>query len=159
MIRFENTVDADAEALATVQKRAFDSQIPEDMQEIGGPPGYDSAEWQLEMMHRGPYMKILVDEQIIGGIILTLTEPDHCHVDRIFLDPAYHSQGIGTQAFAWLEHTYPSVQLWTLRTAAFQLRNQRFYEKLGYRKTGEKEVIPRLILIEYEKRIKRYEDS
>jgi GNAT superfamily N-acetyltransferase len=153
MIRFEIACPEDAARLAEVQKRAFDSQVPDEMPDLGGPPGYDSPAWQAETMQQTPYIKILEDGDILGGIVLRIPEPDHCHVERIFLDPPYHRRGIGTQAFAWLEQTHPQYRLWTLRTPAFALSNQRLYERLGYRKTGEKEIFPGFSLIEYEKRI------
>jgi GNAT superfamily N-acetyltransferase len=153
MVRFEKATEADAEKLMEVQVSAFLSQIPDDKREIGGPPGYDSVEWQVHTMHQVPYIKILTDDQIIGGIVLRPMGADHYHVERIFLHPAYHRRGIGTQAFAWLETTYPQVRVWTLRSPALFTWNQRFYEKLDYRRTGEMEVFPGFVLIEYEKRI------
>jgi RimJ/RimL family protein N-acetyltransferase len=153
MIRFEIAEPADAEQLRDVQMRAFLSQIPAEKPDLGPPPGADSVEWQIERMGEAPYIKILNDGAIIGGIVLEIEEPDHCHVNRIFLDPPYHGRGIGTQAFGWLERTYPQFHRWTLRTAAFQTRNQCFYERIGYVKTGEMEAFPGFILFEYEKRI------
>ena len=154
MLRFEIASPEDAERLMLVQKLAFDSQVPDDMPDLGGPRGYDSVDWQLEMMTQFPYIKILEDDAIIGGILLKPMGPNHCHVDRIFLVPEVHGRGIGTQAFAWLEKTYPQYSLWTLRTPTFHTRNQRFYEMLGYRKTGgEIEIFPGLVLVEFEKRI------
>ena len=154
MIRFEYAVATDAARLMEVQVRAFESQTPPDMPELKGPPGYDSVEWQIQTMQEVPYLKIMEAEAIVGGIVLTPQSPMHCHVERIFLDPPVHSRGIGTQAFAWLEQTYPQYDCWTLRTPLFHLRNQRFYEHLGYVKTGTKEVFPGFVLIEYEKRIR-----
>jgi RimJ/RimL family protein N-acetyltransferase len=153
MIRFEIACEADAARLMEVQKHAFDSQVFEELPNLGGPPGYDSVAWQIETMNQAPYIKLLEDETIIGGIVLEPMGPEHCHLGRIFLDPPYHGRGIGTQAMAWLEKTYPEYRLWTLRTPALNLRNQRLYERLGYRKTGEKEIFPGFVLFEYEKRI------
>lgn len=153
MVCFEKAGEQDAVLLKDVQMRAFLSQVPLDMPDLGGPDGYDSAEWQIEMMHKVPYIKILHDDILIGGIVLEPESADHCHVNRIFLDPPFHGKGIGTQAFAWLEKTYPEFRLWTLRTPAFHIRNQRFYERLGYQRVGELEVFPGFVLVEYEKRM------
>jgi RimJ/RimL family protein N-acetyltransferase len=154
MTRFEIACIEDAVQLSEVQKRAFDSQVPDHMPDLGGPPGYDSVEWQIETMQQTPYIKIRQDGAIVGGIVLEPQGPDHCHVGRIFLDPPFHGLGIGTQAFAWLEKTYPQVTLWTLRTPSYHTRNQRFYERLGYRRTGKDiEVFPGFVLVGFEKRI------
>ncbi|HVK05770.1 MAG TPA: GNAT family N-acetyltransferase [Armatimonadaceae bacterium] len=153
VIRFEAAEEGDAEALARVQKAAFDSQVPPERPDLGGPPGYDAPEWQRETMREAPYFRVLRDGEIVGGIVLRLPEPGHVHVERVFLHPDHHGAGIGTRAFAWLEATHPHVALWTLRTPAFHTRNQRLYERLGYRRTGEVEVFPGFSLVEYEKRI------
>ncbi len=151
MVQFQLTQEDDAAQLTAIQKRAFDSQVPPEMPDLGGPPGYDSVDHQIDMMRRGPYYKVLVDDAIVGGIILDPKSPNHCHVEIVFIDPLLHSQGIGTQAFHWLEATHPQYTLWTLRTPAFHKRNQRFYERLGYVKVGETEVFPGFILFLYEK--------
>lgn len=153
MISFEIAREEDAPALMEVQKIAFDSQVPDHLPDLGGPPGYDTVAWQIETMQQVPYIKILEDGKIIGGIVLEPEEPGHCHVGRIFLHPDVHSRGIGTQAFAWLEATYPLYERWTLRTPSYHTRNRRFYERLGYRVTGEKEIFPGFVLTEYEKRM------
>ena len=71
------------------------------------------------------------------------------HLDLIYIDPAYHNLGIGTQAIQFLERTHPAER-WTLHTPIWAVRNQHFYEKFGYVKVGE-EVYPDITLIAYEK--------
>ena len=50
MIRFEKAKIEDASALALVSKRAFHSDIHCGAPELGGPPGYDSPDWQIHAM-------------------------------------------------------------------------------------------------------------
>ena len=52
------------------------------------------------------------------------------------MHPDYQNQGIGSQAMTFLEETYPHINQWTLDTPVWAKRNQRFYEKHGYVKTG-----------------------
>ena len=153
MIQFEMACEADAVVLKDIQMRAFLSQVPPDMPDLGGPEGYDTVEWQIESMKSAFYIKILSNDEIVGGMVLDEEEPDHCHLNRIFIDPPYHGQGIGTQALQWLEKRFSRYSRWTLRTAAFHIRNQRLYERLGYKRTGEVEIMPGFSLVEYEKRI------
>ena len=154
MIEFEKATEADAAALTRVQVVAFESQLPPELADAGGPEGYDSVAWQVKAMREMPYYKIVRDGEIVGGVVLEVPEPDHAHVERVFLHPDHHGQGIGTRTFAWLEAAHPQITLWTLRTPAFNTRNQRFYERLGYRRTGgQVEILPGFALLEYEKRV------
>ena len=50
-----------------LQKRAFDDDARRfGGLEKGGPPGYDSVEWQQTMMEKTLYYKILREEELIG---------------------------------------------------------------------------------------------
>lgn len=71
-ITFERAAPEDALILTDVQTRTFDDDSRRFAgQSSGGPPGYNSAQWQVEMMLRAEaYYKILADGQIIGGIIV-----------------------------------------------------------------------------------------
>jgi len=167
LIRFEKARVADAETLTEVQRRTFDDDssrfggLP-----AGGPPGYDSVDWTLWAIKMGIYYKILagdrresrspsgVDDRIIGGVILFDMHKRHFNLGRIFVDPDWQDQGIGTQAIRFIEKTFSYVKRWSLDTPEWAVRNHHFYEKLGYVKVGEE--VPtggdmRLYL--YEKRI------
>ena len=89
--------------------------------------------------------------QIIGGFVVFDRGQGHVHVDLIFIDPVYHNRGIGTRAMQFLEQTYSATR-WTLNTPTWAIRNQHFYEKLGYVKVKE-ETHPDIILFWYEKLI------
>ena len=166
VVRFEKARTQDAEALTEVQRRAFDDdsrrfpgQAAGDHREsrsasgVGGPPGYDSVEWTLWAMKAGIYYKILAGPQIIGGMILFDMHKRHFNLGRIFVDPGWQNQGIGSQAIRFVEETFRYVKRWSLDTPAWAVRNHHFYEKLGYVKVGEE--IPKGLNIRlylYEKR-------
>lgn len=76
----------------------------------------------------------------------------HYHLGVIFIDPAYHNQGIGTQAMHFIEKTYLAKR-WTLDTPKYAIRNQHFYEKFAYIKVREFEPDDDITLIAYEKLI------
>jgi GNAT superfamily N-acetyltransferase len=160
-ISFERATPADAEALRDVQVASFHSDA-HTYPGVGltGPQGYDQVESVLEQIREDAYSKIVADGRIIGGMIVSHIEPGHYHLDRIFIDPAYHNLGIGTRAMQFIEREYPAA-LWTLNTPTFARRNQHFYEKSGYVRVGE---FPEpdhadITLIEYEKRVPRTESS
>jgi GNAT superfamily N-acetyltransferase len=152
-IEFERAMPADAEALVKIQIIAFhnDARIYPGV-EIGGPPGYDAVESILSKIEEDDCYKIVYDGQIVGGIVVYDEGEGHYHLDLIYLDPAYHGLGLGTQAMQFLEQQYPAAALWTLDTPAYALRNQHFYEKFGYVKVGEVEEPGGILLFSYEKR-------
>jgi len=164
-IRFEKARIADAEALTEVQRRTFDDDsrrfagqpggpVPHATEGSGGPPGYDSADWTLWAIRAGIYYKILADDQIIGGVILFDMHKRHFNLGRIFIDPDWQNQGIGSQAIGFIEKTFPYVKRWSLDTPEWAVRNHHFYQKLGYVKVGEE--VPKgagIRLFLYEKRV------
>lgn len=151
-ITFERAAAADAEALVKAQIAAFhyDSVLYPGV-EIGGPPGYDSVESTCKKIEEGLSYTIVDAGQIIGGMVAFDMGDGHVHLDLIFIEPAYHNRSIGTQAMSFLEQAHPAG-LWTLDTPSWAIRNQHFYEKLGYVKVKE-ETYPDIVLFGYEKSI------
>jgi RimJ/RimL family protein N-acetyltransferase len=127
---------SDAGALAQVSKAAFDYDIHYGAPGPGGPPGYDSALWQERMMRASDYYKIVMDREIIGGIIVFRKQPREYELGRIFIAPEYQNQGIGTCAFEWLWKSYPMAKRWTLGTPEWNQRTRHFYKKVGFEELG-----------------------
>ena len=71
-------------------------------------------------------------------------------LDVIYVTPEQHGRGIGTRAMRFVEGAHRATR-WTLDTPSWAVRNQHFYEKLGYAKVGET-VYPDITLFAYEKR-------
>ncbi len=152
-LSIERATAADAESLVKVQIAAFhsDAQLYPGV-EIGGPPGYDSVAEMLERIQDSTCYKIIDAGQCIGGMIVFDLGQGHFHLGVIFIDPAYHNRGIGTQAMQYIEQTHAASR-WTLDTPQWAVRNQHFYEKLGYVKKSEHEDEDGTPLIAYEKQI------
>lgn len=150
---FERATPADAADLVKMQIVAFhdDARLYPDEEE-SGPPGYDSVDVMLEKIGEAEVYKIVSDGRIIGGIILYDHGQGEMHLDVINIDPAYHNRGIGTQAMHFIEGAHPAKN-WTLHTPGYAIRNQHFYEKLGYVKT-EEVYDGDFLLFAYEKHIK-----
>ncbi|MDX9955054.1 MAG: GNAT family N-acetyltransferase [Anaerolineae bacterium] len=127
----------DAATLAEISKRAFDSDVACGAPGLGGPPGYDSPQWQRDIMRHGDYYKILLGARIVGGLIVFRKAPREYELGRIFIDPEVQQQGIGMQAVRLMEAAYPLAKRWTLDTPVWNTRTNRFYPKMGYVKTGE----------------------
>ncbi|MBN1200948.1 MAG: GNAT family N-acetyltransferase [Anaerolineae bacterium] len=138
MIRFAKATPADAPALTEVQTRTFDDDSRRFLgRPSGGPPGYDSVAWQIKTMQQAAYYKILVDEQVVGGFIVFNMGRGSFILGRIYVDPDFQDQGIGTQAMQHMESLYPQAKQWALGTPGWATRNHHFYEKLGYIKVRE----------------------
>ncbi|HVU10382.1 MAG TPA: GNAT family N-acetyltransferase [Phototrophicaceae bacterium] len=153
-LAFERAASFDAEALLRVQIAAFNNDaVIYPGVALGGPPGYDRIETVLADIAEEEYYKISYEGRIVGGIGLFEREPGHFHLDVLYVDPSYHNRGIGSQAMAFIEHTYPA-QVWTLDTPTYAVRNQHFYEKFGYVKVGARLEADGITLIEYEKHVR-----
>jgi RimJ/RimL family protein N-acetyltransferase len=132
---------SEAEALAGASMRAFHTDVHYGAPPgpPGGPPGYDSPDWQARVMRFGDYYTILADEQIIGGMIVFRKKTREYELGRIFVEPEYQNQGIGTQAFDFLWDAYPLAKRWTLGTPKWNVRTRHFYAKVGFTEIGEDE--------------------
>lgn len=138
MLTLEPARPDDAAALAEISRRAFDSDVVCGAPGPGGPPGYDSAEWQRSMMaSASAYWKLLLDGRLVGGAIVLSFPRGRYYLARIFLDPDVHRQGVGTQAMNALLASYPEARAWRLETPPWNTRTRAFYENLGFRVVRE----------------------
>jgi GNAT superfamily N-acetyltransferase len=131
----EATID-DAEVLADISKKAFDTDIDVGSPGEGGPPGYDEPEFQVRVMDYFDCYRILLDDETVGGIYVASKTPGHKVLERIFVDPDHHRQGIGTRAMELAMEAYPEALLWTLGTPEWNARTTAFYENLGFVQIG-----------------------
>lgn len=138
MIRFEKAAKADALELKDIQVRAFDEnarQFPS--RERDRPPGYDSVQWQTEMMDNHVYYKMVAQGRIIGGFIVKDHGRECYELVRIFVDPTFQNKGIGAQAVAFMESLFPSARKWRAETPAWATCTHHFFEKMGFEKIKE----------------------
>ncbi|MGE5559674.1 MAG: GNAT family N-acetyltransferase [Chloroflexota bacterium] len=142
MVAFLPADDCDFGELVRTSKIAFDDDVNYGAPSPGGPFGYDSITWHRRAGVWGARLyKIVNDGAIVGGIVV---QPDPHHnprtwyLSRLWLLPEYQNKGIGTQAEAFAESVVPAARLWKLDTPLYNKRNQHFYEKLGYKRTGVK---------------------
>ncbi len=141
--RFEKAAMTDAQTLARVSERAFNSDVNYGAPKAkGGPYGYNDDRFQTRLMVTAEYYKIVVDDplrpggRIIGGIIFRPLAYQHYELIRIFVDPPYQRHGAGAQAMAFMESQHPEVKLWTLGTPKWNTRTPAFYTQCGYVQVG-----------------------
>ncbi|MGD7010201.1 GNAT family N-acetyltransferase [Metabacillus sp. 84] len=103
------------------------------------PPGYRSIHMTEYSIQELSYYKILHQDKIAGGLILTISGNIYGRIDRIFVSPSLQGKGIGSKALQLLEKEFPQVTSWELETSSRQLNNHYFYEKAGFQKVYESE--------------------
>jgi GNAT superfamily N-acetyltransferase len=126
----------DAEILAEISKRAFDTDIEVGSPAEGGPLGYDTPEAQINIMKYLDCYCILLGESVVGGIYIGSVGEEHRVLERIFVNPDLHRKGIGTKAMELAMDMYPEAKLWTLGTPEWNVRTSSFYEKMGFNQVG-----------------------
>ncbi|QWH12085.1 GNAT family N-acetyltransferase [Bacillus mycoides] len=146
MIFIEKATILDAEKLTEIMKRTFDEEAK---QWLCGqesvidyniqPPGYSSIEMTMYSIEELDSFKVIMGEEIIGGIIATITGKSYGRIDRIFVDPKHQGIGIGAQVIDFIEEEFPSVRIWDLETSSRQINNHHFYKKMGYETIFETE--------------------
>ena len=127
---------SDAEVLAEISKRAFDTDINIGSPSKGGPLGYDDPEYQVKVMEYFDCYRIILNDKTVGGIYVASKNPGHKMLENIFVDPNHHRKGIGTRAVELAAERYPQARLWTLGTPEWNIRTTSFYEKLGFSQVG-----------------------
>ena len=134
MIKFERALETDAKILVEIQKRAFlvDVDICGE-----GPPGYDSVDYQIQIMNSHIYIKILEEDSIIGGFYILPLGNSLYDIIRLFIDTSYQGKGIGSMALQFIENMFNDIEILELEASDFRKDNHIFYESRGYMKIGE----------------------
>jgi len=144
IITIERASIDDADRLTALKKVTFDKEVKkwlstqDDVIDFNiQPPGYSSIEMTNYMIKKLNYFKVVYDEVIVGGVIVTVSGKSYGRIDRIFIAPDYQGKGIGSKVIDLIEKEFPTVRTWDLETSSRQINNHRFYEKMGYRTTFE----------------------
>lgn len=120
------------EILTDFSKRAFESDISVGATEIGGPPGYDSEQFYLEMMHSKFLYSFFDNEELVGGAVVYPKDKSFMEVGRIFINPKKLHQGYGTKLMTAIENNFTGISGFVLDTPIWNKRTNNFYQKLGY---------------------------
>ena len=132
-MKLEKAEKIHLEKIVAMSKRAFETDT-----EVGGtigdyPPEYDSVTWHEQMLNEGHLFQAVVDDELIGGAILFLSEnKESLYIGRIFVDSLHHKKGYGIALMGLVEKTYPNVKEVKLDTPIWNVRTNSFYKKLGY---------------------------
>ena len=98
------------------------------------------------------YYIIKKDSINVGGIRIIKGSNNINSVGPLFILSEYQGKGIAQKVFRMIEQKYKDAKKWELHTILQESGNCYLYEKLGYKKTGENEIINNLLtLVLYEK--------
>ncbi len=139
IITIDKATILDAGKLTEIMTRTFDEETKRWLCDQGDvidyniqPPGYSSVEMMKYSIEELDSYKVIMDEKIIGGIIVTISGKSYGRIDRIFVDPVYQGKGIGSYVIKLIEEEYPNIRIWDLETSSRQINNHHFYKKMGY---------------------------
>lgn len=150
MVTLRPAAVEDAGALLALQKQAFRALL-EKYQDYGTNPAMEPLPSLRRKLLERDYYFILLNGREVGLIGVRQGE-DSLHISPIGLLPECQGRGIGHAAMALLESLYPENRRWTLGTILQEPGLCRFYEGLGYRRTGGMSPIqPGMDEIGYEK--------
>lgn len=114
----------------------YDTEIYFGKGEKSGPTGYDDGSLAKKIMMDKLIQTrfIMRGEKVVGFISW---ERQKCIINYFCISPEYINQGIGTRAWQLFEEMYQESD-WLVETPSYSKRNHFFYEKLGFKKIGEK---------------------
>jgi ribosomal protein S18 acetylase RimI-like enzyme len=87
------------------------------------------------MIRQHDYFKIVAGALPVGGAIVFRRGARAYELARLFIDPEFQNEGIGTEVLELLWQQYPLAKKWMLDTPAWNERTLHFYEKAGFVET------------------------
>lgn len=79
------------------------------------------------------YYKIIYKENLIGVTFICYTGREHARINKLYIIPEYQGMGMGKKVINIIEDMFPMVKIWTLDTIKESLKDNKFYEKMGYK--------------------------
>ena len=87
MIEVKRALLKDAEAITEIKIKAFNKEINTYLGRNGGPPGYDKVESEIKIIADFIAYKIVLDNNIIGGLFLIPIEGNKMRFEDFVIDP------------------------------------------------------------------------
>lgn len=140
-LSFRDIDSADIPHLDRMMANAFDRDFqqhaaPGQVQTHHYEQGDFFRKWPFGCIDQVAY-KIVINETIVGAIIVWMFARNESVLGLLFVDPRYQNYGIGVQAWRFIEERFPEVTRWTLATPEWSVKNHYFYEqRCGFSKIG-----------------------
>ena len=155
-IKLVKATPENAQEIHQMQIKSFKSLLDK-YKDYDTNPGNENIEKVLAKINQETtdYYIIKKENISVGAIRINKIENGlKCRISPIFILPEYQNKGIAQKVFKIIEEKYKPKNGWILDTALQEERNCYFYEKMGYKKTGNTEKInEKLDIIHYEKKM------
>ncbi len=160
MIELKKAEPQDCGAIHAMQVEAF-AELLEKYGDAATSPGAEPLERIEARMAQDAtdYYLILAKGHQIGAVRVQRLPENVCRVSPIFILPAFQGKGYAQAAMGALEEMYPQAEAWRLDTIKEEAKLCHLYEKLGYRRTGQEEVLQPGMTIAYYEKQKRAESG
>jgi len=159
-ITLKKATMTDCENIHNMQIEAFEKTL-EKYQDYATNPAAEPLETTVARMAQTftDYYLIQRFNETIGAIRIAKDDPQTCRISPIFLLPDHQKQGYGKCVISAVEQLYPQATKWTLGTIKQETDLCRFYESVGYIKTGhETQIQAGMTIVDYEKTIRSNEE-
>lgn len=104
-----------------------------------------------DILHCGEiFFGYKIDNQLVGIISFKIIDTV-LDIHRVAVDPLYFKRGIASEMIKEIESLRFNISKIIVSTGSENLPACKLYEKLGYKKTGEKAVADRLVIAQFEK--------
>lgn len=168
-IKLEPATRKDARLLHKLQVEAF-LPLYEKYHDDEMSPAKESLERVIEKIEEkdSEFYLIFFEKQTVGGIRIRHHDKgekaEHVNwISPLFIVPSFQGKGIAQRVIHKVFSLYPETITWKLDTIKQETGNCHLYEKCGFTKVGEEQVISdKMTLIEYEKSgitIRRFKET
>ena len=150
-IRLERATEADAAAIFDLQVKAF-RPLLEVYKDFTTSPANETIDRVITRINRpdGRFYKIIYNEVLVGAICIYWKEDTQFWISPMFISPDYQGNGIAQKTIGLVEERFQQATTWELRTILEERRNCYLYEKMGYKRTGDKRILnERTTLVHY----------
>jgi len=135
----------DAEAILSLQKRAFESEARL-YNDWSIPPLTQSLDSLKAEILAGGVLKYSQDGAILGSV-RALLQDGKCKIGRMMVAPEFQGQGIGSSLLAAIEARFPQARSFELFTGSKSEGNIRLYRRHGYEIVTTKALSPSVTLV------------
>lgn len=139
-ISLEKMCDNDREQFIADNQYAFkygigtDEDSAEKLYKISEDEEVIDRETIEESIKNGVAYRIKLNGTNAGGLVIHFDNKTiRGYLDLLFVQPSFHSRGIGFKAWQKIEMLYPDIRIWETCTPTFEKRNIHFYiNKCGF---------------------------
>lgn len=152
MVSLVRASEEDARLLYTMQLRAFRRLLAKYRDYATNPANEPMTRTLLRMRQENTeYYIVREDGAPAGGLRIRLY-PERVLLGPLYVVPERQGRGIMQAALREIERMHAEMRVWELETIREEAGNCHLYEKMGYRLTGESEIVnERMTLVWYRK--------